>query len=160
MKELYLQNSLSGRREVFVPINEREITVYVCGPTVYDYLHIGNARPAVVFDVLATFLRHRYEKVIFVSNITDIDDKINAAAKQNNESITTLTERFTQACEQDFERLGVAPPDVRPKATEHIPEIIDMIENLIEGGFAYEREGPVVVQVPSAPGYGSLSIRG
>ena len=159
MKELYLQNSLSGRREVFVPINEREITVYVCGPTVYDYLHIGNARPAVVFDVLATFLRHRYEKVIFVSNITDIDDKINAAAKQNNESITTLTERFTQACIKDFEALGVAPPDVRPKATEHIPEIIDMIENLIEGGFAYESEGHVLFHVPSDPSYGSLSKR-
>ena len=157
--ELVFHNTFSGKKETFVPANPEQVTVYVCGPTVYNLMHIGNGRPAVVFDVLTRLLRTRYPRVTYVSNITDIDDKINAAAAENGEDIATLAERFALAYQEDISALGVHPPDVVPKATHHIAEIIDMIEILIGKGHAYASEGHVLFHVPSDPEYGSLAKR-
>jgi cysteinyl-tRNA synthetase len=157
--ELVFHNTLSGKKETFVPADPEHVTVYVCGPTVYNLVHIGNGRPAVVFDVLTRLLRTRYPRVTYVSNITDIDDKINAAAAENGEDIATLAERFALAYQEDISALGVRPPDVVPKATHHIAEIIDMIETLIGKGHAYASEGHVLFHVPSDPEYGSLAKR-
>ncbi len=157
--EIVFHNTLSGKKEIFEPANPEHVTIYVCGPTVYNFVHIGNARPAVVFDVLTRLLRTRYPQVTYVSNITDIDDKINAAAAENGEDITTLAERFALAYEEDISALGVRVPDVVPKATHHIAEIVDMIEILIGKGHAYTNEGHVLFHVPSDPEYGSLAKR-
>ena len=157
--EIVFHNTLSGKKEIFEPANPEHVTIYVCGPTVYNFVHIGNARPAVVFDVLTRLLRTRYPQVTYVSNITDIDDKINAAAAENGEDITTLAERYALAYEEDISALGVRVPDVVPKATHHIAEIIDMIEILIGKGHAYANEGHVLFHVPSDPEYGSLAKR-
>lgn len=157
--EIVFHNTLSGKKETFVPANPEHVSIYVCGPTVYSYVHIGNGRPAVVFDVLTRLLRTRYPKVSYVSNITDIDDKINAAAASNDEDIQTLADRYSQAYQEDVTALGVRPPDVVPKATHHIAEIIDMIETLITKEHAYASEGHVLFHVPSDPEYGSLSKR-
>ena len=159
MPELRLHNTLIGAKEIFTPRDPERVTMYVCGPTVYNFVHIGNARPAVVFDVLTRLLRTRYPQVTYVSNITDIDDKINAAAAENGEDITTLAERFALAYEEDISALGVRVPDVVPKATHHIAEIVDMIEILIGKGHAYVNEGHVLFHVPSDPEYGSLAKR-
>ena len=157
--EIVFHNTLSGKKEIFEPANPEHVTIYVCGPTVYNFVHIGNARPAVVFDVLTRLLRTRYPQVTYVSNITDIDDKINAAAAENGEDITTLAERYALAYEEDIKALGVRAPDVVPKATHHIAEIVDMIEILIGKGHAYANEGHVLFHVPSDPEYGSLAKR-
>jgi cysteinyl-tRNA synthetase len=157
--DIVFHNTLSGTKQVFVPNDPDHVTIYVCGPTVYNLIHIGNARPAVVFDVLTRLLRLRYPRVSYVSNITDIDDKINAAAAENGEDITTLAERFTLAYQEDVAALGVLPPDVMPKATHHITEIISMIETLIEQGHAYASAGHALFHVPSDPEYGSLAKR-
>ena len=157
--EIVFHNTLSGKKEIFEPANPEHVTIYVCGPTVYNFMHIGNARPAVVFDVLTRLLRTRYPQVTYVSNITDIDDKINAAAAENGEDITTLAERYALAYEEDISALGVRAPDVVPKATHHIGEIVDMIEILIGKGHAYANEGHVLFHVPSDPEYGSLAKR-
>ena len=157
--ELVFHNTLSGKKETFVPADPGHVTVYVCGPTVYNLVHIGNGRPAVVFDVLIRLLRTRYPRVTYVSNITDIDDKINAAAAENGEDIATLAERFALAYQEDISALGVRPPDVVPKATHHIAEIVDMIDTLIGKGHAYASEGHVLFNVPSDPEYGSLAKR-
>ena len=157
--EIVFHNTLSGKKEIFEPANPEHVTIYVCGPTVYNFVHIGNARPAVVFDVLTRLLRARYPKVTYVSNITDIDDKINAAAAANGEDITTLAERYALAYEEDINALGVRAPDVVPKATHHIAEIVAMIEILIGKGHAYANEGHVLFHVPSDPEYGSLAKR-
>ena len=157
--EIVFHNTLSGKKEIFEPANPEHVTIYVCGPTVYNLMHIGNARPAVVFDVLTRLLRTRYPQVTYVSNITDIDDKINAAAAENGEDITTLAERYALAYEEDISALGVRVPDVVPKATHHIAEIVDMIEILIGKGHAYANEGHVLFHVPSDPEYGSLAKR-
>ena len=157
--EIVFHNTLSGKKEVFEPANPEHVTIYVCGPTVYNFMHIGNARPAVVFDVLTRLLRTRYPQVTYVSNITDIDDKINAAAAENGENITTLAERYALAYQEDISALGVRAPDVVPKATHHIAEIVDMIEILIGKGHAYANEGHVLFHVPSDPEYGSLAKR-
>jgi len=157
--EIVFHNTLSGKKEVFEPANPEHVTIYVCGPTVYNFMHIGNARPAVVFDVLTRLLRTRYPQVTYVSNITDIDDKINAAAAENGEDITTLAERYALAYQEDISALGVRAPDVVPKATHHIAEIVDMIEILIGKGHAYANEGHVLFHVPSDPEYGSLAKR-
>ena len=157
--ELVLHNTLSGKKESFVPADPEHVTIYVCGPTVYSYVHIGNGRPAVVFDVLTRLLRTRYPKVTYVSNITDIDDKINAAAAQNGEDIAKLAERYAHAYQEDIRGLGVRPPDIVPKATHHIAEIIDMINVLIDREHAYANEGHVLFHVPSDPQYGSLARR-
>ena len=159
MPDLVFHNTLTGSKDVFEPLDPNLITVYVCGPTVYNYVHIGNGRPAVVFDVLTRLLRKLYPKVIYARNITDIDDKINAAALENDEPITALAERFADAYESDMATLGVLAPDIAPRATHHIDEIIAMVEELIAADHAYENDGHVLFNVPSDPDYGSLSRR-
>ena len=136
---LNIYNTLSGKREVFEPADPNRVTVYVCGPTVYNHAHIGNARPAVAFDVLVRVLRHIYPGVVYARNITDVDDKINAAALEEGVPIGTITDRYTKIYHQDMGALGVLPPDVEPKATDHIKEMQQMIERLIEKGFAIIR---------------------
>ena len=157
--ELFLHNTQSGRKSRFEPEDPARVTVYVCGPTVYNLVHIGNGRPAVVFDVLFRLLRALYPRVDYARNITDIDDKINAAARAEGEPIGVLTERFTAAYREDVLALGVLPPTVEPRATGHIDEIIAMITTLIEKGHAYAAEGHVLFHVPSDREYGSLSHR-
>jgi cysteinyl-tRNA synthetase len=158
---LKLYNTLTRSKELFTPINAQDVRMYVCGPTVYDFAHIGNARPVIVFDVLYRLLRQIYgaDHVRYVRNITDVDDKINAAAKANNEGIRDLTERTAKAFHEDVAALGCLPPDVEPRATEHIPQMIAMIERLIAAGNAYEAQGHVLFAVASDPSYGKLSRR-
>jgi cysteinyl-tRNA synthetase len=157
--DIHLHNTLTGRKERFEPEDPERVTMYVCGPTVYDYVHIGNGRPAVVFDVLYRLLRTIYPQVVYVRNVTDIDDKINHAALERGEPISALADRFTLAYEEDVAALGVLAPQVVPRATHHIPEIIGMIGQLIELGHAYAADGHVLFHVPSDPDYGSLSHR-
>jgi cysteinyl-tRNA synthetase len=156
---MQLHNTLSGQKEVFVPQNPDRITMYVCGPTVYSFAHIGNARPAVVFDVLARLLRRRYPHVEYARNITDIDDKINAAAAKEGVEIGVIAARYAAAYHEDLAALGVAPTDHEPRVTEHVPEIIAMIERLIASGHAYAAEGHVLFEVKRYAGYGELSKR-
>ena len=155
----YLYNSLTGKKEEFSPIDESNVRMYVCGPTVYNFVHIGNARPAVVFDTLVRVLRANYEKVTYVSNITDIDDKIIDAAAIQKVPISEITQKYTDIYNQNMEVLGVQPPDVQPKATEYLPEMIELIEQLIEKGFAYEKDGHVLFHVLAYEKYGALSKR-
>ena len=157
--ELQLHDSKSGRKERFEPLDPDRVTMDVCGPTVYARVHIGNGRPAVVFDVLFRLLRVLYPSVAYVRNVTDIDDKINAAARANGEPIAALAERYTATYREDVEALDTLPPTAEPRATEHIAEIIAMIERLIERGNAYASEGHVLFHVPSDPDYGTLSRR-
>tara|TARA_E500000331_G_scaffold126511_1_gene124137 strand:- start:812 stop:2194 length:1383 start_codon:yes stop_codon:yes gene_type:complete len=157
---LRLYNTLSRTKEEFVPVDPDRVTMYVCGPTVYSYAHIGNARPAVVFDVLVRFLRHLWPKVVYARNITDIDDKINAAAKEQGVEISVITKKYEQIYLDDMAAIGVTEPDIDPHATDHIPEMISMMEKLIANGHAYAAEGHVLFNVPSFPDYGGLSGRG
>ena len=159
MKTLQIFNTLSGKKEVFEPIDNNHIKIYACGPTVYNYAHIGNARMAVVFDTFVRTLRTVYPKITYVSNITDIDDKIIEAAKESNTEITAITEKFTKIYNDDMAMLNVIKPDVQPKATEYIPEMIELIINLIDKGFAYEEKGHVLFHVPTYSNYGKLSKR-
>lgn len=154
-----LYNTLTRRTEAFAPLDPNRVTMYVCGPTVYNYIHIGNARPPVVFDVLASLLRRHYPNVVYARNITDVDDKINAAAAAAGVPITEITGRYAQAYRDDIAKLGVAKPDVEPHATAHIAEIITMIQRLIASKHAYEAEGHVLFHVASYPAYGALSGR-
>ncbi|MGX5730244.1 cysteine--tRNA ligase [Pseudoxanthomonas beigongshangi] len=156
---LRLHNNLTRRVEDFAPLDPACPTMYVCGPTVYNYVHIGNARGPVVFGVLAALLRRRYGALRYARNITDVDDKINTAAQEQGVPISAITDRFAAAYRQDMARLGVAPPDIEPEATAHIPHIIAMIQDLITGGHAYAAEGHVLFAVASFPGYGKLSRR-
>jgi cysteinyl-tRNA synthetase len=158
---IQLYNSLTRRKEVFVPIDPHNVRMYVCGPTVYDLAHIGNARAVVVFDQLYRLLRHTYgaAHVKYVRNITDIDDKIIDAARAGGEPIDALTARTAAAFHEDMAALGALPPDVEPRATEHIPQMIAMIARLIETQHAYEAEGHVLFAVGSWPRYGRLSRR-
>ncbi|HEX2595305.1 MAG TPA: cysteine--tRNA ligase [Luteimonas sp.] len=156
---LHLYNSLTRRLEPFAPLDPTCPTIYLCGPTVYNYVHIGNARGPVVFGVLADVLRRRYGALRYARNITDVDDKINAAAKQLGAPITAITDRFTAAYREDMGALGVATPDLEPAATAHIPQIVAMIERLIESGHAYAAEQHVLFSVSSFAGYGKLSRR-
>ncbi len=158
---LRLYNTATRRKEIFEPIDPANVRMYVCGPTVYDFAHIGNARPVIVFDVLFRLLRHRYGErhVRYVRNITDIDDKINAAAKANGESIRDLTDRTAKAFHEDVAALLCLLPTVEPRATEHIDPIVAMIETLIASGHAYRAEGHVLFSVASDPNYGTLSGR-
>ncbi len=157
--ELQFHNTLSGRKEVFEPIDPDRITVYACGPTVYNLVHIGNGRPAVVFDVLFRLLRVLYPEVAYVRNVTDVDDKINAAAIAQGKSITTLADRFTLEYQKDIRALGALEPTVEPRATKHIPEIVEMIQELIDKNHAYEADGHVLFDVSSDPSYGTLAKR-
>jgi cysteinyl-tRNA synthetase len=159
MATLRLHNSLTRRIEDFVPEDPRRVTLYVCGPTVYNYVHIGNARPYVVFGLLARLLRRLYPGVVYARNITDVDDKINAAALAAGVPIDRITDRFAAAFFEDMAALGVDPPDVTPHATQHIRQIVAMCERLIASGHAYAAEGHVLFDVASYPKYGELSGR-
>ncbi|HCQ71095.1 MAG: cysteine--tRNA ligase [Alphaproteobacteria bacterium] len=156
---LQLYNSLAREKQIFEPINPDDIRVYACGPTVYNYAHIGNARMAVVFDLLVRVLRHLYPQVTYVSNITDVDDKIMAAARDSGEPINAITEKYTRIYNEDMAALGVSAPDIQPHATTHIGEMIDLIEKLVERDHAYAADGHVLFNVPSYPAYGGLSGR-
>jgi len=153
-----LHDTRLGKKVDFEPLDDDKVTMYLCGPTVYNYAHIGNARPAVVFDLLARVLRRRYE-LKFARNFTDVDDKINAASLETGKSIGEITEKFMRIYNEDMAALGVMPPDVEPRATEHIAEMIAMIESLIERGFAYESDGHVLFDVTAYDDYGALSKR-
>ncbi len=152
-------NTLSRRKEEFRPLDPEHVRLYVCGPTVYDYPHIGNARPAVVFDVLYRLLRWLYPRVTYVRNITDIDDKINARAAEAGKTIREVTEVTAKDYQDNMAAIGALPPDVEPRATEHVAQMIEITEILIRKGHAYAAEGHVLFNVPSMPDYGGLSRR-
>lgn len=156
---LHLFNSLTRRVEPFAPLNPDRPTMYLCGPTVYNFVHIGNARGPVVFGVLADVLRRRYGGLDYARNITDIDDKINNAARERGVPIGEITARFTAAYLDDMAALGVKPQNIQPEATAHVPQIIEMIQRLIDAGHAYEAEGHVLFAVGTFAGYGKLSRR-
>ncbi len=158
---LKLHNSLTRSVEEFVPQDMRRVTMYLCGPTVYNYVHIGNARGPVVFGLLVRLLKRRFgpEHVVFARNITDVDDKINAAAAELKVPIDAITQKYAAAYAEDMRKLGVDTPDVIPYATQHIPQIIAMCQRLIDGGHAYAAEGHVLFDVASYPSYGRLSGR-
>ena len=159
MPDLILHNHLTRRKERFVPADPSHVRIYVCGATVYDLVHVGNARPEVVYDVLVRLLRRLYPKVTHVRNITDVDDKINARAAGLGIPIAELTARTTDDYHQDLAALGGNPPDIEPRATGHIPEMIEMIARLIASGHAYAAEGHVLFSVPSFKDYGKFSGR-
>lgn len=156
---LVLHDTLTRSRKPVTTSTADRVTLYVCGPTVYNYAHIGNARPAVVFDLLARVLRCHYREVVYASNFTDVDDKINVAAAAEGVSIGVISERYIAAYQQDMRSLGVQTPDLQPRVTEHIPDIIALIERLLERGHAYLAEGHVLFNVPSFADYGQLSGR-
>jgi cysteinyl-tRNA synthetase len=159
---LHLYNSLTRQLQAFQPLVADSPTLYLCGPTVYNYVHIGNARGPVVFGVLAALLRRRYGGLRYARNITDVDDKINAAAREQGVPISDITDRFAQAYREDMASLGVAgdfAPDIEPTATGHISQMIAMCERLIADGHAYAAEGHVLFSVASFPAYGKLSRR-
>ncbi|MGP9833048.1 cysteine--tRNA ligase [Marinobacter sp. NSM] len=156
---IQLYNTLAGRKEPLSTELPGRVTMYVCGPTVYSFAHIGNARPAVIFDVLARLLRQDYACVLYARNFTDVDDKINAAAAAEGVGIDTITNRYIQAYHEDLAALGVESPDLEPRVTEHIPEIVKLIQALIVSGHAYEAAGHVLFHVPSYSAYGALSKR-
>jgi cysteinyl-tRNA synthetase len=155
---LYLHNTLTRSRERFEPAEPGKVTMYVCGPTVYNFAHIGNARPPVVFDVLARLLRRSYD-LTYARNVTDVDDKINAAAAAEGVEIGVLTARYLAAYHEDMETLGVLPPDIEPKVTDNLGPIVSMIERLVASGNAYEADGHVLFAVGSFTDYGRLSGR-
>ena len=157
--DYHLFNTLSGKKEILKPSDPKHVKIYACGPTVYNYAHIGNARMAVVFDTFVRTLRFIFPKVTYVSNITDIDDKIIEAAVEQNVEISVITKKFTKIYNEDMAKLNVLEPDVQPKATEYIPEMIDLIKELIEKDFAYEKDGHVLFHVPTYENYGKLSNR-
>ena len=152
--KIYLHDTFLGKKVEFIPIDPERLTMYLCGPTVYNYAHIGNARPAVVFDLLTRVLRLEY-KLFFARNITDVDDKINAEASKKNIPIEEITSKYIQAYNEDMSQLGVGMPDIEPRATQNISEMVSMIETLIEKGHAYVSENHVLFNVMS---YSSLSL--
>ena len=153
-----LYNSFKRQKEEFISIEKNQIKMYVCGQTVYDYCHLGHARKAVVFDMVRRWFIASGYTVFFVENITDIDDKIIRRAFENNETITQLTERVTQYMHEDFDRLGIIRPDIQPKATEYIPQMLNIIESLIEKDYAYQaKNGDVYYRVRKFTNYGKLS---
>jgi cysteinyl-tRNA synthetase len=155
---IQLHDTRQGRKVPFEPLQQGKATMYLCGPTVYNYAHIGNARPAVVFDLLARVLRRRYE-LTFARNFTDVDDKINAASVETGKPIDEITAQYMTAYNDDMGALGVLPPDVEPRATQHIEDMVAMIATLVEEGHAYEAEGHVLFDVTSYEEYGALSKR-
>jgi cysteinyl-tRNA synthetase len=156
-----LHDTMAREKRVFEPADPERVTIYVCGPTVYNRAHIGNARPAVVFDLLSRLLRHVYGegKVVYARNVTDVDDKIIEAARSEGVDPSVVTERFERFYLEDMGALGVRPPDLAPRATETVAEMIAMIGRLIESGNAYEAQGHALFHVPSDPGYGALGRR-
>ena len=156
-KDIFLTNNLSNKKEKFVPIDENNIGMYVCGPTVYDDPHIGNARPIVIFDILFKVLKKRFSNVTYVRNITDVDDKIIKSANEKNISISDLTENVIKSFNEDCNYLNCEDPSQQPKATEHIDLMIEMISELIKKGFAYENNKHVYFEVKKFDDYGKLS---
>jgi cysteinyl-tRNA synthetase len=156
---LILYNTLTRRKEDFHPSDPSRVTMYVCGPTVYSYAHIGNARSAVAFDVLHRVLKAKYPNVVYARNITDVDDKINAASKDQGVPISAITDKFARIYREDMAALGVLAPTAEPHATAHMSEIIAMLEALIASGHAYAAEGHVLFHVPAFADYGKLSGR-
>lgn len=156
---LHVYNTQSRKKEAFKPLEENKVKMYVCGPTVYNLVHIGNARPVVVFDTLFRVLQSEYREVIYARNITDIDDKIMKAAAANGEAISTLAARYAKEFEDDMSELNNLQPTIVPYATDHLPQMIDMIQRLIDKGHAYEAEGHVLFAVQSMADYGKLSNR-
>ena len=152
-----IYNTLTRRKEDFVPIDRSEVRIYVCGVTVYDFSHIGHARSALVFDMMRRYLRYRGYGARFVRNYTDVDDKIIKRAHAEGVTPREISERFIAAERADMASLGLLPPDVEPKATEHIPQMIDLIQRLIAKGFAYPVDGDVYYEVRRFPDYGRLS---
>ena len=161
MTEIYLHNTLTKRKDKFIPIDADNVRMYVCGPTVYDRAHLGNAKSAVVFDVLNRVLRQIYgdKHVTYVSNITDIDDKILNKHQQTGKPISEITSETYQWYIDDMHALNVKDPDFRPRATEFVPEMIELVQQLLDNGHAYEAEGHVLFSVDSMPNYGFLSGR-
>ena len=159
MAKLDIFNTLGGTKEEFVPVDEKHVRMYTCGPTVYNYAHIGNARPAVVSDLLVRVLRAIYPKVTYVSNITDIDDKIIKASDDLGVPIDDITKKYEKIYNQDMLSLNILPPDMQPHATDHIVEMIEIISKNIKNGKAYESSGHVLFDVSSYPAYGKLSGR-
>ena len=157
--DIHLHDTQSARKALFRPLRPEAVTVYVCGPTVYDLAHIGNAVPAVAFDVLVRLLRVAYPQVCYVRNITDVDDKINAAAQAAGRPISEWAAGYAAEYAKDLDALGVLPPDVEPRATGHIGEIIALIETLLASGHAYTAEGHVLFEVAADADYGALSKR-
>jgi cysteinyl-tRNA synthetase len=157
--DLHLHNSATRRKERFVPLDPAHVRIYVCGPTVYDLAHLGNARPNVVFDVLVRLLRRLYPKVTYARNITDVEDKIIDRARESGEGIEALTARTTADFHRDMAALGVLPPDIEPRATGTIPEMVALIERLVANGNAYAAQGHVLFAVSSFAEYGRLSGR-
>ncbi len=155
--DIFLTNNLTNKKEKFIPKDKNNVRMYVCGPTVYDDPHIGNARPVVVFDILFKILKNKYPNVTYVRNITDIDDKIIKSSKENNISISELTKKITQSFNEDCIYLNCEQPNHEPKATEHISEMIEMISELIKKGFAYEINKHVYFEVKKFKDYGQLS---
>jgi cysteinyl-tRNA synthetase len=155
--DLLLHNSLTRHKEVFTPADPARVTLYVCGPTVYDRAHLGNARAAVVFDTLYRVLQDKYPEVVYARNITDVDDKINQAAAERGVPIGAITAETERYYLEDMDALGVLRPVLQPRVTDHIPQIIALVEKLIAAGHAYEAEGHVLFDVPSMPDYGRLS---
>jgi cysteinyl-tRNA synthetase len=158
---LKLHNTLTRAKETFAPADPRRVSMYVCGPTVYNHVHIGNARPVVVFDVLFRVLRHIYGEaaVVYARNITDVDDKINAKAAEEGVDIKVVTDRFTAYYEEQMAALGALPPTYQPRATDHIGQMLEMIAALMQRGFAYAAEGHVLFDTTAYPDYGKLSGR-
>ena len=159
MSTLKLHNTLTRQKEDFIPVDDNHIKMYTCGPTVYNYAHIGNARPAVISDLLVRLLRYLYPKVTYVSNITDIDDKIIKASKETKKPISEITKKFERIYNEDMTSLGVLPPDIQPRATDHIQEMINLVNDMIKNDCAYESEGHVLFDVNSYKAYGKLSGR-
>mgnify|MGYP003336580759 FL=1 len=155
--DIFLTNNLTNKKEKFIPKDKNNVRMYVCGPTVYDDPHIGNARPVVVFDILFKILKNKYPNVTYVRNITDVDDKIIKSSKENNISISELTKKITQSFNEDCNYLNCEKPNHEPKATEHISEMIEMISELIKKGFAYENNKHVYFEVKKFKDYGQLS---
>jgi cysteinyl-tRNA synthetase len=158
---LFLHDTLAREKRAFVPADPARVTLYVCGPTVYNYAHIGNARPVVVFDVLFRLLRRLYgeDHVVYARNITDVDDKINQAAIEQGVDISAITDKFTAIYHQDMDALGALRPTIEPRATAHIGEMLEMIGRLVDGGHAYAAEGHVLFDTQSYADYGKLSGR-
>ena len=154
---LQVYNTLAREKQRFEPLDPDHVRIYVCGPTVYDLAHIGNARPVIVFDVLVRLLRRIYPAVTYARNITDVDDKINAAFQQTGEAIESITARTTTAYHDDMAAVNALPPDIEPRATQHVPQMIAMIETLIARDYAYEADGHVLFNVPKMADYGQLS---
>ena len=154
---IQIYNTLTRKKEEFIPIEEGKVSMYVCGPTVYNYIHIGNARPVIAFDTVRRYLQYRGYEVKYISNFTDVDDKIIRAANELGEDVRELTDRFIDAYFEDVEALGCARADAHPRVTDHIEDIVKFIEVLVEKDYAYESNGDVYFRTTKFDGYGKLS---